>query len=308
MNLIIGIVAGLVCLAVGLLHSLSLLVVAISLIVLVNFAVQTFLVTAIYRTSIVVSGLFYLGLFVVHLLAGGLVLGPLVKARTAAMMTQFIDQNVASQLKSATTEAKNDLALVAAARDKAKAAQAEARNQLDQANADLEKLHRQIEDKKNSEAFVYGRVVRIYAGGDLPAARDQFTAFLAKFPSGSEAGPAQALLAQIDSELAAREAQKKQAEADALRAAEQARADLLARAGKGEVTLSEMREALIGKTRDEVNALFGKPSEIGPDRWGYGQRMIVNPMTKEKHGLAIYFKEGAVQGVEYYYGGGGIAP
>ena len=67
---------------------------------------------------------------------------------------------------------------------------------------------------------------------------------------------------------ATQDAQKKQEEADAARAAAQARADLLARAAKGEVTLSEMRQALIGKTRAEVSDLLGAPSETATDSWG----------------------------------------
>ena len=98
------------------------------------------------------------------------------------------------------------------------------------------------------------------------------------------------------------EAQKNQEEADAARVAAQARADLLARAAKGEVTLSEMRQALIGKTRAQVSGLLGQPSETGSDSWGYRQQMILNPLTNEKTGLMVYFTEGAVQSVDYNRG------
>ena len=105
-------------------------------------------------------------------------------------------------------------------------------------------------------------------------------------------------------ELVVEETQKKQEEADAARAAAQARADLLARAGKGEVTLSEMRQALIGKTRAQVSDLLGQPSETASDSWGYRQQMILNPLTNEKHGLTVYFNEGIVQSVDYDMNGG----
>ena len=52
-------------------------------------------------------------------------------------------------------------------------------------------------------------------------------------------------------------------------------------------------------------SLFGPPTVTDSDRWGYGQRMITNPMTKDKFGLAVYFSDGTVQGVDYYYGAGG---
>ena len=93
-------------------------------------------------------------------------------------------------------------------------------------------------------------------------------------------------------------------EADAARAAAQARADLLTRAGKGEVTLSEMRQALLGKTRAQVSNLLGLPSETASDSWSYRRQMILNPLTNEKHGLTVYFSEGIVQGVDYNQNGG----
>src|ERR1019366_10746749 len=126
----------------------------------------------------------------------------------------------------------------------------------------------------------------------------------AKFPSSSLNVLARAQLAQVTNQLAVEEAQKKQEEADAARAAAQARADLLARAGKGEVTLSEMRQALIGKTRAQVSDLLGLPSETASNSWGYRQQMILNPLTNEKHGLTVYFSEGAVQSVDYDRNGG----
>jgi hypothetical protein len=33
--------------------------------------------------------------------------------------------------------------------------------------------------------------------------------------------------------------------------------------------------------------------------------MIVNPLTNDRYGLTVYFNEGVVQGVDYYYGKGG---
>ena len=80
------------------------------------------------------------------------------------------------------------------------------------------------------------------------------------------------------------------------------RAALLARAAAGQATLSEMRQALIGKTREEVLAYFGAPSETGADRWGYGKRMVIDPDTHESRGLTVVFSEGLVQGVDFYYG------
>ena len=98
---------------------------------------------------------------------------------------------------------------------------------------------------------------------------------------------------------------KQQTQAAQARTAAQDRANLLARAARGEVTLSEMRHALLGKSRDSVSALLGQPTEIASNRWGFSQQMILNPITNEKSGLAVYFNEGLVQSVDYYDLNGG---
>jgi hypothetical protein len=165
-------------------------------------------------------------------------------------------------------------------------------------------LSKEIEEKKNSDIYVFSQIVQARARGELDSARDQLTAFPAKFPSSSLIALAQAQLAQVNDQMVVEEAQKKQEEADAARAAAQAQADLLARAAKGEVTLSEMRQALIGKTREQVGNLLGPPSDTASDSWGYRQQMILNPLTNEKYGLMVYFTEGIVQGVDYNRNGG----
>ena len=104
----------------------------------------------------------------------------------------------------------------------------------------------------------------------------------------------------INSQIVVVDTQKKQDEAEALRTAEAARADLLARASKGEVTLSEMRHALIGKGRPDVKSLLGVPTDTGTDTWSYRQRMIINPVTNLRYGLTVNFIEGVVQGVDYF--------
>jgi DNA-binding transcriptional regulator YdaS (Cro superfamily) len=221
------------------------------------------------------------------------------------LVTGFVDQNLTPKLEAEVRDMKHDLATVSTARDEAKAKSADIQSRLTQAKSEQEQLQKEIEEKKNSDTYIFSQIMKVRAGGDLAAAHHQLTDFLAKFPTGSLTAAAQAQLTQVDGELAAREAQKKQAEADAAVAAAQARADLLARAGKGEVTLSEMRQALIGKTPLEVSALFGTPNETASNRWGYGRPMVFNPLTNEKFGLTVNFNAGIVQGVDYYYQPGG---
>jgi len=267
-------------------------------------AAQIVWILYLYRTSFSVSAVFYFAIIVAHGVVGFLIAKPVIGLRASSVTTDFVDRAVTPKLQAEVESTKRELAGVQAARDEAGAKVADLQHQIAQAQAEEERLRQEIEEKKNSDIYVFAQIVKVRAGGSLDSARDQTTAFLAKFPASSLDAQAQAQLAQINDQIAVEQAQKQQEEADATRAAQLARADLLARAAKGDVTLSEMRQALIGKTRAQVSDLLGPPSDTASDSWGYRQRMILNPLTNETFGLMVYFSEGAVQGVDYNRNGG----
>jgi len=268
------------------------------------FVLQIGWVIYLYRTHLSISAGFYLAVFVIHVVTAILVAAPIFGTRANDMVTSFVDLSVTPKLQAEVASMKHDMITVGAARDQVKAKVADAEERLTQAQAQQQEIEKAIEEKKNSEIYLFSQIMKVEAKGDLAAAHSQLTGFLAKFPTGIRSDAAKAQLAQVDGDLAAQEAQKKQAILDAARDAAQARADLLARAAKGEVTLSEMRLALIGKKPADVSALFGPAVETDSNRWGYNRRMISNPLTGQKLGLTVYFNGGLVQGVDYYYGSG----
>lgn len=290
--------------SLGLSHAGIVITVVVLFLLLVAFAAQIVWILYLYRTGFAVSTGFYVVIVVVHGIVGFLIAKPLMGAQASSEATSFVDRVITPRLQAEAESTAHELAAVKSARDDAKAKVAEFQNQIAQAQAEEERLRKEIEAKKNSDIYVFAQIVKGRAKGSLDSARDQLTAFLAKFPSSPLDTLARGQLAEVGSELMVEEAQKKQEEADAARAAAQARADLLARAGKGEVTLSEMRQALIGKTRVQVSDLLGQPSETASDSWGFRQQMILNPLTNEKHGLTVYFNEGVVQSVDYDMNGG----
>lgn len=291
---------------ISFLHSTAAIGIFLGFLFLVDFVLEVVLVCIVYGTSPIVAALFFIGLLTIHFILGIVLTGPLVQMRVVTLVTQFIDQKITPQVKDAASEAKHDLAAASSARDEVKAKTTNFQNRLTEAQAEQDRVRKEIDQKKNSEAYVFSRIAQVRAQGNGMAAHDQLVAFIAQFPNGALTESARTQLAQVSSDLALQEAQKKQAEADAAHAVAQARADLQARAAKGEATLSDMREALIGRTRKDVKALFGDPTDIASDRWGYSQQMVVNPLTNERHGLAIYFLEGTVQSVDFYYGKGGL--
>lgn len=280
-------------------YAVSILTVVVILLLIVGLAAQIVWILYLYRTNFAVTGIFFLAIIVVHLLVFLLLAKPVIGMQATGVVTNFVDQSVTPKLQAEVDSTKQELAAAQSARNAAKAKVDDLQNQIVQARTEAEQVRNEIEEKKNSDIYVFSQIVQTRARGDLHSARDQLAAFLAKFPSSSVNELARAQLAQVNDQIVAIEAQKKQAEADVARAAAQARADLLARAGRGEVTLSEMRQALIGKNRKDVSNLLGLPSETASDSWGYSRQMILNPLTNEKHGLTVYFTEGIVQGVDY---------
>lgn len=268
---------------------------------LAAFIIQVGWVTYLYRTAIPISIGFYLAVLLVHILTGVIVAAPMLGGHASEASIAFVDSSIVTKLKAEVDLTKQELKKAGDARDQAQQETQDVQAKLTAAQAEQADLQASIEQKKNSEAYLFSRIARVHAQGDLDKAHDQYAEFLAKFPSGALSSAAKTQLDLTNSEIAAREAKKKQDEADAAAAAAAARTDLLARADQGKVTLSEMRQALLGKTLVEVKELFGLPHEIASDRWGYSKRMIYDPIKDQKWGLTVNFSQGIVQGVDYYY-------
>ena len=294
-----------IVLCLGLAHAGVIILSAVLVLMVVAFAAQIVWVLYLFHSSFSSSAMFYLAIIVVHSIAGIMLAVPLFGSRAPQAATQFIDSAITPRLRDEVAAMRRQLASVKADRDAALVKTADLQNQISQAATEQDRLHQQIEEKKNSDIYVLAQIIKVRANGDLASARDQLGAFPAKFPGSPLNSLVRAQLDDVNNQIAMASMQEKQQEADAAKAAAQARADLLDRVAKGEVTLSEMRHALIAKTRAQVKELLGPPSDTGPDSWSYSEQMIINPMTNEKHGLFINFSEGIVQGVDYSNNGGG---
>ncbi len=277
-----------------------LIAIAGTVLVLVALAAQLVWILYLYRTSFGISAVFYLAVIVAHTLLFFLIAQSMIGLKGNATITAFVDQAITPRLKAEADSFKGELATADADRNSVKSKVTDLQSQIAQGQTDEVELTKEIEEKKHSDLYVFSQIIQARAKGDLPAAHDQLVAFLAKFPSSSISGLAHTQLDEINSQMILVDTRKKQAEAEAARQAELARADLLARASKGEVTLSEMRHVLIGKGRPDVKNLLGVPSDTGPNFWSYRQQMIFNPVTNERHGLTVNFIEGIVQGVDYF--------
>jgi hypothetical protein len=288
-----------IVLLLGFSHAGVVIVLAILVLALVDIAAQIVWILYLFRTDFGISIVFFIAVIVVHSIAAFLVAQPIVNSRASPEMTNFVDNAVTPRLRAEVQATRQQLTDVTGGRDSAQAKVADCQNEIAQAETEQEHLSRDIEQKKNSDNYTFSQIIKARARGELQTARDQLAEFPGKFPGSPLDAQARAQLAAVNDQIAAAEAQRKQQEADAAHAAAVARAELLAQAAKGEARLSDVRQALIGKSRAQVSDLFGPPSGTASDQWSYHQQMIFNPLTGEHTGLTVYFNEGLVQGVDY---------
>jgi hypothetical protein len=280
-----------------------------TLIILVpaSIVAQVVWIIYVYRTGVFISILFCIALSIVHGFASSLITQPLIAqpimgSRAAPDITNFVDNVITPRLQAETQATRHELATVTGGRDSAQAKVNETQDEITQAESEQATLTREIEEKKNSDIGTLAQLINARAQGELATAREGLAAFPSKFPGSLLEAQARAQLTAVDAQIAAADAQRKQEEANEARAVATARADLLAKAVKGQATLSEMRHALIGQNRAAVSSLLGPPSDTASDQWNYRQRMILNPLTSEQTGLTVYFNEGVVQSVDYNRG------
>lgn len=283
----------------GLEHALLVIGITVIVLLLVALAAQLVWILYLYRTSFGISLVFYIVVAIIHGVAGALLTGPIFASQAPSAITSFIDTAVTPKLRADVDSTRHDLAAAKSDLASVQSRANDLQNRIAQAQTEKGKLQQEIEAKKHSDIYVFAEIMKTRAGGNLASAHKQLEAFVIKFPNSPLLTLAHGQLADLDAQMAAEAAQEKQHEAEAARVAAAARADLLGRAARGAVTLSEMRGALIGKSRDQVKDLLGAPSATDLEKWTYYARMIVNPLTNEKTGLVVNFSEGSVQGVDY---------
>jgi len=269
---------------------------------LVAVVAQIVWILYLFRTDLGISSVFYLALVIVHGVASFLITQPILGSRASPDITNFVDRVITPRLQAEAQATRQQLATVSGGRDSAQSKVTECQDEITQAESEQANLRREIEQKKNSDIYTLAQLLKARAQGDLATARQGLAGFGARFPGSPLAALARAQLSAVEAQITAADVQRKQQEADDARAEAAARADLLAKAAKGTAPLSEMRHALIGKSRAQVKDLLGPPSDTASDQWNYGQRMILNPLTGEQTGLSVYFNEGIVQTVDYHRG------
>jgi len=263
---------------------------------------QVYWVSYMYRTGPRPSLLFYIALLAVHALVCTILVPTLFAREVDGTITASMSQGVVPVLRTEAEKERQQADLLAAKRDAAQAKVSEFEARIAQDVDDQKNLAAAIAAQKDSPAAVYSRLVLLHAQGNLLEAAKGISAFIVKYPNDPHTEMARGQLELVNQALAAQAEARRQQQARDAQAELAARRHVLQDAAAGQATLSELRTALLGKTTQQVAALFGAPSETGADKWGYGRRMVYDPDTHSRRGLTVIFADGVVQGVDYYYG------
>ncbi len=263
---------------------------------------QVYWVGHLYRTAVGPSLFFYLALLALHGVILLVLLPTAFAGQVALASSKFLDGAIVPALHAEADATRRDGDKLMQARDSAHAQVKELSARLADDQATEAELQQRIAADKDAPAVQYSRLVLLRAQGNWAEAGKGFAAFIARYPADPRADAARGQLEAVNRALSAQLALQREQERQEAQAAAAARRALLADANAGRATLSEMREALLGQTTAQVAALFGPPSEMGADKWGYGKRMVVDPQSGEPRGLTVVFSEGIVQSVDYYYG------
>lgn len=263
---------------------------------------QVFWVGYLFRTRPTVSVVFYTALLGTHALIGAILVPTVFAREVNVAISSYVNQSVVPALRTEAEKAEQNAAGLTAMRDATQARVAKLQARIAQDQADENNATASMEQAKNAPAVLFSRLVLLRAQGNLAEAGKGLADFIAKYPNDPDAGAARGQLNEVSQALAAQATLSRQEQARNAQAVALARRRLLQDADAGRATLSEMREALLDKSTQEVADLLGAPSETGANKWGYGKRMILDPDRHERRGLTVTFAEGRVQGVDYYYG------
>jgi hypothetical protein len=133
----------------------------------------------------------------------------------------------------------------------------------------------------------------------LPAILASYEKFVKDHPQSPYVAYAQQQIEVTRSQMERVAAQHEHTEAEAARSAAMADSVLREKLSKNELTLSELRNAILGKSREEVVALLGPPTQVGSDAYLYDKVLVLESMTSRRRPFTVIFHLGVVKTVNY---------
>lgn len=277
------------------------------LVLLASLLFYVVLIVYFYRTGVMsalgLMILFISAAIIINIPACFIILPIYHKTTPHSTMVDFINNNVSPKILVEAEASKTAYATAEQSRFNIQKQVDENQAKIYQIQSQTAELQKKITDWLQSDSYALSQIGPIRSRGDLLQAEKAYQDFLTKFPTSSYDDLVKTQLTEVSAAYAAQQLAQQQAATKAAQDAAAYQASLLERVKTNGVSLSELHQFLLGKSREQVKELFGSPTETASDRWGYSQVIAMNPMTNQKYGLAITFEEGVVQSLDYYYGG-----
>ncbi|PTY01520.1 hypothetical protein DB346_12265 [Verrucomicrobia bacterium LW23] len=163
---------------------------------------------------------------------------------------------------------------------------------------DLEGKKAKLAEAQKADKIAFALIGKLLDEGKRAEALAAYKTFAATRTS-EFATFAQQRVAELEAEDAERIAAAEKAKADAERARAEAEARFRSRLASGEATISEIRNKILGLSREEVVGVLGEPTERRADTFIYNRIRLADPLTGDRKYLGVRFHAGVVQTVIY---------
>lgn len=173
------------------------------------------------------------------------------------------------------------------------------KTQESDAQAEIKQLQAEVASKRQTPQLVYTAIGQLVDQNKIDAAIASYAEFAAKFPGHPLANKAKEQIEILESLKAENEAERK-AKRAALVAEEKRQLEVFRqKLADRQVTLSDIRQAVLGKSRQEVIELLGQADETQANMLIYTDIQVFDPVRNRNRYFIINFLEGRVQGANY---------
>lgn len=199
---------------------------------------------------------------------------------------------------------KEDLSVTARALEAANQSSAEMKKSLAERDAQVQAVKAEMETLKKREEFVFAKICALQQEGQTDVALSRYEQFIRDYPNSPLAIHAMRVVAERTADLQ-RDAKRRLDSLDPNRPDRQ----LAKLFQEGLSTPQELAPFLKNKTRAQVLALLGRPSQTfnAGAEFGYADRAI-HPGTGKKGMLIIAFTSDVVSSLRLEYAGRKIVP
>lgn len=163
----------------------------------------------------------------------------------------------------------------------------------------IKKLQAEVTSKRQTPQLVYTAIGQLVDQNKTDDAIASYAEFAAKFPGHPLANQAKEQIEALESLKAQNEAELEAKRAAMVAEEKRQLAAFKQRLAKNQVTLSDIRKNVLGKSQQEVIELLGQADGVQANTLIYTEIQVFDPVRNRNRSFIINFLEGRVQGANY---------